>query len=297
MALRINPDPTINLLAALERTRRQEDRAVAQLASGRRVNTLSDDTPAAVAALRNRIQVGETDQFLRNVSSLRGLVETTENALNEVVLALTQAITLGVQGGNGTLSPENRLSIADEVRGIERQVLSLANLSFQGNYVFAGTEVKTPPFTSDAASPSGVRYDGNSSVNQAEIAPGQTVTPQLAGDRVFAKPGTDVFLALKNLASALETGEGVDTATVALRRAFDHVTAQRAFFGNALSTLETTESFLHREKVVLLQRENDLIGADLPQTATDLVQANQAREAVLAAGGRISQLNLIDYLR
>ena len=48
--MRINPNPTLDLLAALSLTQEDQQTALEQLASGRRVNKPSDD-PAAAAVL------------------------------------------------------------------------------------------------------------------------------------------------------------------------------------------------------------------------------------------------------
>ena len=132
-----------------------------------------------------------------------------------------------------------------------------------------------------------------------EIADGQMIQANLPGDTIFSDPTADAFLAIQNLIDTLETGTSGDVgnATTQLRQAFDHVNTQRTFYGNALNRLETTELFLNRETVELSRRENDLVGADLAASATILVQAQNARNALLAATSRISQLSLFDFLR
>lgn len=299
MTFRVNPDTIANLLAALEQTRYQEGQAFTQLASGRRVNALSDDPAAAAAAVQNRVQLGEADQFLRNISGVRGELSVAESALNDVVLGLTRAITLGVQGANSTASAADRKIIAEEVRGIKEQLFSVANLSYQDNYIFAGTAVATPPFVADPGEPSGVRYDGNATINSVEVSAGQTVTVGLPGSQVFQQPGADVFEALNNLIVGLETGttDDVSAATAQLRTAFDHVNHQRLIYGTTLNSLDRADDFLNQEKIELSRREIDLVAADLAATITNLARATDAREAVLAASGRISSLTLLDFLK
>jgi flagellin-like protein len=99
-------------------------------------------------------------------------LQTADATLSSVVTTLQRAISLGIQGANDTLSDANRLSIAQDVTGIQQQLLGLANLSFQGRFVFAGTNSKTPPFVVDATQASGVRYDENAVVNAVEVGEG-----------------------------------------------------------------------------------------------------------------------------
>ena len=72
------------------------------------------------------------------------------------VTAVTQAITLGVQGATGTLSSANRQQIVQNLQGIQSQLVQLANTAVGGNYLFGGTASTAPPYTLDPTNPSGV---------------------------------------------------------------------------------------------------------------------------------------------
>ena len=157
----------------------------------------------------------------------------------------------------------------------------------------------TQPFVFEGAAPSGVRYDGNTAVNSVEIATGQSLSVQLPGSQIFSNPAADVLQAIQDLITALESGtiSDVATATSQVEAAFDHVNTERAFFGTTLNRLEATESFLNRERIELSRQENDLVGADLAATLTDLSQRETARNALLAVTAKAAQLNLFDLLR
>ena len=196
--MRINPNITADLLAAIANAQQQQDTAMLQMASGRRVNKPSDDPTAAAILVQNEAQSSQADQYLRSVSSIQTQLQTTDSTLNSVVLALQRAITLGVQGANGTLSDSNRASVVGELTGIQQQLLSLANLTFQGQYVFAGTATQAPPFVADATQPSGVRYDGNAGTNSVAVGDGFAVQVNVPGSQIFAEPGSDMFQAVQS---------------------------------------------------------------------------------------------------
>jgi len=86
------------------------------------------------------------------------------------------------------------------------------------------------------------------------------------------------------------------TQTV-LRSAFDFITGQRIFYGNAVNQLNSTQSYLQQEQVTLKSQENTLIGADLTKAATDLTRATTAHDAALAAAAKILPTSLLDYLK
>ncbi len=295
--MRVNPDPSGDILAALTRSEQQQERAVMQLATGRRVNVPSDDPAAAAGMVNNRARSDQTDQFVRSISTITSLQQTADATLSSAVSALTRAINLGVQGANGTMSDADRQALAEEVRGIKTQMLSLANLSFQGSYVFAGTATQTAPFVADALMPSGVRYDGNQGVNEVTVGDGFNVAMNVPGSQIFTAPGGDVFQGLQDMINALETNGDVGATVVEVRAAFDHITAQRVFYGNTLNRMDAQQTFLKSSQVQLASEENSLVGADPAAAASQLASATSARDAALTAVGKMSQLSLFDYLR
>ena len=291
--MRINPNVTADLLASLANAQEEQNKAMLQMASGRRVNTPSDDPSAAAILVQNQAQSSQADQFLRSADSVQAQLQTTDSTLNSVVLALQRAISLGA---NGTLSDANRASVVGELNGIQDQLIGLANLSFQGQFVFAGTATQAQPFVADATQPSGVRYDGNAGTNSVAVGDGVSMQVNVPGSQIFAATGSDMFQAVHDLITALQSNTGIDTAVTGVRAAFDHVTAQRVFYGNAMNQLQSQQTYLNNDKLLLSQQENAVGGADLAAATTNLLSAQNARSAALAAAGKISQLSLFDYL-
>src|SRR5271165_3648334 len=152
--MRVNPNPLPDLLSALEQSQQQINSDTQQIASGQSVNVPSDNPAAAATLVRTADQTAEADQFLRSIGSVQGEMQNADSTLNSVVTTLQRAISLGVEGANGTLNSSDRAALATEVQGIQSQLLSLANLSYQGNFVFAGTATQTTPYVLDATSPS-----------------------------------------------------------------------------------------------------------------------------------------------
>jgi flagellar hook-associated protein 3 FlgL len=297
MGLRVNPNFQSEMIASLNRTRNSEDKALEQLSSGRRISTPSDDPSGTAALILTRAEYGANSQFASNISSLTSSLQVADSTLSSVVTALTRAISLATEAGNGTLTSDDRTAIAQEVTGIQQQVLSLANTEYQGNYLFAGTAINSQPFVQDAGSASGVSYKGNETINSVEVGAGQSVPTNLPGDQLFSSAQGDVFQALNDLVTALQNDTDTTTASTELQKAFASVNTQRTFYGTTLSRLNTAQTFLNNEKLQLDQTENDLIGADITAAASNFVQAESIRSATLQAAGKISQLSLLDYLR
>jgi flagellar hook-associated protein 3 FlgL len=187
-ATRVNPFAMPDLLAALENLQQQQDIATLELSTGSKINKPSDD-PAGAAQLTQIADLSsQADSFQRSISSINGILSTADSTLNLVGTALQRAISLGVEGANGTLSDSDRTAIASELSGIQSQLVSLANTSYQGQFIFAGT-ADTQPYVVDVTAPSGVRYAGNNGTNKVAIGttyriPDDSYGLEFTGDRV-----------------------------------------------------------------------------------------------------------------
>ena len=142
--MRVNPNTQADMLSYLQVSQNQEQTAIEQLATGLRVNQPSDDPAAAAANLVNSFQVASDDQYVQNIDSVQQAMSTADSTLSSVITQLTQAISLGVEGANGTLSDSDRQAIAQQVGGIQNQIFSLANTSFQGVYLFGEQQHRRP---------------------------------------------------------------------------------------------------------------------------------------------------------
>jgi flagellar hook-associated protein 3 FlgL len=295
--VRVNPNISNDLLSALSIAKQQEQTDLLQLASGRRVNSPSDDPAAAAILVQNHAQSSTDDQYLRSATSLQSELQTADSTLSSIVTTLDRATSLGVQGSTGTLSDTDRNALVGELQGIQSQLVSLANLSYQGQYLFAGTATTMQPYKADATVPSGVRYDGNGNTNEIAVGNGYNLQVNLPGSQLFSGSGTDMFQSIQDLISTLQSNSGVDTATAAVRASFDHITAQRVFYGNAMNQLSSQQTYLNNDKLQLSTQEDAVGGADMASTTTSLLNAQNAQTAALAAAGRITQTNLFDYLK
>jgi len=294
--MRVNPNPVPDMLAALSETQQQQQTAELQIATGKRVNSPSDDPAAAAVLVQNQDQTAEADQFLQSAGSIQGQLQTVDSTLSTVTTLLNRAISLGVEGGNGTLNSDDRAAIATELSGIQTQLLSAANLSYQGNYVFAGTASQTAPYVLDPSSASGVSYVGNLGKNSVTLGTDYKLATNLPGPQMFAASGTDMFQAMHDLITAVQSGTGVDAAMSELSAAYASISSQRVFYGNALNQLNSQQTYLNTQKVQLAQQETNAGGADLAAASTNLAAAQTAQQATLAAVARAEPMSLFDYL-
>jgi flagellar hook-associated protein 3 FlgL len=297
--MRVNPNPYPDLLAAVAQTQQQINTDEQQIASGQSVNVPSDNPAAAAVLVQYADQSSQADQFQRSLGSIQGEMQNADSALNSVITALQQAVSLGVEGANGTVNSADRAAIATQVQGIQSQLLSLANLSYQGNYVFGGTATQTTPYVLDASSPSGVTYQGNSGVNNLTLGSHFSLQTNLPGPQLFSASGTDMFQSIQDLITSLQSGNttSIGTAVTEVGATSSSIDTQRVFYGNGLNQLEAQQTYLSGETTQLAQQQNIVGGANMTAVITNLTTSQVALQATLESIGQTANNNLFDYLK
>jgi flagellar hook-associated protein 3 FlgL len=297
--MRVNPNPLPDLLALLNRNQQSIATDEQQIGSGQSVTVPSDNPAAAAILVQNTDQTSRADQFQRSIGSIQGEMQNADSALNSVITSLQQAISLGTEGANGTVNATDRGAIASQVQGIQGQLLSLANLSYQGSYVFAGTATQTAPYALDPNSPSGVTYAGNAGVNRVTVGEHLALPTNLPGSQLFSGSGTDMFQAIQDLITNLKSGNttGVGTAVNEINTAYNYIDSQRVFYGNAETQLSSQQTYLSSATAQLAQQANTVAGANLPAVISNLTTTETAQQATLEAIAGTSQTNLFNYVK
>lgn len=296
--MRVNPNMVPDVLAGLQQSQLAVNTALQEVSTGKSVSVPSDNPAASASMVQNSIETSDVDQFTQNASSVLSMVQTADSTLSSVVSSLTKAVSLGTEGANGTMSAADQQSIATEVQGILTSVVSMANTTYQGSYLFGGTASTQAPYTTDSSSASGYSYNGNNGVNSVVVGDNLTVQANIPGSQIFSNSSNDVLGSLSSLVTALQSGNNssIQSATNAVSSALSYVSQQRVTYGNTETQLNSQETYLQQETVTLTSQENSLVGVDMAQAATALAQAQTANSAALAAASKVLPTTLLNYL-
>jgi flagellar hook-associated protein 3 FlgL len=296
--MRVNPNQVPNILADLQQSQTTLNQALEEVSTGKSVNVPSDNPAAASEMVQNTIETANADQYTQNVTGVLSQVQAADSALSSVVSSLNQAISLGTEGANGTNSTANQQAIASQVQGILSSVVTQANVSYEGSYLFGGTATSQQPYTADSSSPTGYTYNGNSGQNSVAVGDSTNVQVNLPGSQIFSISTTNVLGSLSALVTALQGGNSsaIGTAVSGVTTALNYVSQQRIFYANADSQLNSQETYLQQETVNLSSQQTSLVGVDMAQAAINLSQAQTDNSAALAAAAKVLPDTLLNYL-
>ncbi|WP_454765883.1 flagellar hook-associated protein FlgL [Cupriavidus campinensis] len=175
-----------------------------QLGTGRRVLNPSDDPVAATRALGVSQAGAVNSQYTTSRKQANTSLGLEENTLQTVTTTIQNIQTLLVNAGNGTLSDNDRASLATTLQGQYDQLLGLGNADDgNGNYLFAGLQSSTAPFAKNAAG--GAVYQGDMGHQLLQV----DVSRQMeAGNN-----GAEVFMSVTGNAGYVLKGNAANTGT------------------------------------------------------------------------------------
>jgi flagellar hook-associated protein 3 FlgL len=272
-----------------------------ELASGVRINSLSDDPVSAGRNVLLLNQIQQDDSFTQSSSLLTGQLQVADSALGGVVSQLNEAISLATSANNGTMNASDVQSIASQLSGILREVESLANSNYQGQYIFAGGKTTSVPFSTDSTiAPAVTTYSGDSDINYVETPNGQRIQLNVAGNQIFVG-ATSLFGVLNSLIADFSSGT-VDSVraqqdTRSLTAALTYVSQQRVVIDNSMAQLTAATEAVTSEMTQLSAAQTDLMQADLATVATQLSLSKTQETALESVISQLGSGSLFDKLQ
>src|SRR4051812_47602982 len=168
-----------------------------QGSSLKRLRKPSDAPADVVSAMQLHAGIDRNGQYTRNLSDAQGWLGNADNALTGTFTQLQKVNDLVVQASNSSLDANARQGIATQIDAIRQTVIGLANTTYAGRPIFAGTA------GGDNAYDANGQYVGVSSAVERNIAPGQRIQVNVNGDTVFGPPGNDLFATLSQISNAV----------------------------------------------------------------------------------------------
>lgn len=155
-----------------------------QISTGKRVLSAADDPVAATRILNLQEDNALLSRYRDNITLATNNISEQESLLDATLVAVQRLEELTIQAGDGALSHQDRIAIAQETQEIYEQLVSIGNSqNARGEYLFAGSQAEQAPYT---IQPDGkVVYNGDEAEREVEIAGGSFVSIRDSGFDIF----------------------------------------------------------------------------------------------------------------
>lgn len=163
-----------------------------QIATGRRLNKPSDDPVDVTNDLGFREELKAREQYKRNIEDGIAFMGVTDTALVSMNSLMQRIKELGIQSSNDTYSAEERNYINQEVSQLLQQTITLIDSTYKGDYIFGGTNSKTPPYMLEQGTYTSAALvgSGTETIEDNSVAPPiTTITDILPGSAVVTSGG------------------------------------------------------------------------------------------------------------
>jgi flagellar hook-associated protein 3 FlgL len=294
-------------------------RAQSELITQKKLQNASDNPSGAVQVLRANQTLGEYDQFLRTITTVRSRLEVTDTVLGNFGNAIIRARELTVQMGNGALNASAREGIASEAEAILLSMQGLANsVDPDGARMFAGFKTETAPVAFNNVTRNGVSsrdwsYEGDTEVRLTAITEARNDFPTtITGESIFFSgydPATgnatdSVFDTMQKLVDigngGLAAGESMADAIGEIlgriQTFSDQAFTARADIGARLVEIDSTENATENSKLSLLKLKSEIEDVDISEAITRFTQQQTILEAARGSYARIQDLSLFEFL-
>lgn len=286
---------SIDFLREVSAQREALERATSEVSSGRKLLRPSDDPIGAERSVILQANSSRNDQYLTNAQRATSKLEHTDTIIDNIQTVLNKALELTVQGLSGSTTPDSRAILASQIGGLRDRVIGLANSTFQGNYLFAGSATTTLPYTDNAGV---VTYNGNAEAVYSRVDDAFLVQNNLTGPELFTAAG-DIFGVLSSIQQALTNN---DTTTLQqglndLRDVLSNSDVVRGKVGASLNYLESRVNTIRSENFRLATERSTVEDANMVESIVRLNQSQTALQASIGANARLLKLSLLDFLQ
>ncbi len=295
-------DATTQLyLSDIGRISDRMERAQRQLATGKRMNSVSDDPGSVTPLLETRSALGAVQQINMNLGRVKTEVDGATNGLQAAVTIMERVQVLGSQGVTDTATADSRQVIAGELGSLLEQLGGIARTNVEGRYVFSGDSDQTTPYNIDLtqADPIGT-YAGSAATREVEHPNGTRFSVALTAQTIFdaADPTQNVFHSVNDLRVAMQANDaaGIQTALAKVMTAGAHLNRQLAVYGTAQNKVADAIDYGSKMALQLQGEASTYEDADMTSAIVEFQSAQTQQQAALMIHSKMPRSSLFDYL-
>lgn len=319
-----------NMVRNIANNQERENKYQTQLSTGKKISVPSDDPVVASRALKLRTDVSKLEQYQKNISDAQSWLSATDETLGAIGKVLQTAREKMVQAANGTNTDEETRAIAQEIKHLRTQAIHLSNSSYSGRYIFSGFKTDQKLMVDDETSADfgkfAINVDSLGTATTAarsekifyEVGVGDNININITGGDLFNNRNT----------GTTNTGVAVAGETSSMIKMFDEAiyhmeidkTVEKDKFEKISACLDTMDAEIQnvlrvradvgaRQNRMDLTEDrmgNDLVNftksmslnedVDVAETIMNLKNEENVYQSSLAAGARIIQQSLVDFL-
>ena len=273
-----------NLSKSYERLAKLQE----QINTQKKYTKPSDDPVAAMLGMGYRTELNQIEQYSRNIGEANNWVDTTDATISQAVSALQRAREITVQASTGTLTADQRKSIAEELIQIKEHLTNLGDTQVGGKYIFNGIDTNVKPSEKSVYGAGEIKL---------EVFSGISIQINTNGQDLFGTALGDDGSIQKTIESLNKNDDSIDERLTDLDTTIDKFLSVQAKVGAVQNRVDLMSDRLKQQEVFateILSKNEDI---DIEKAILNLTTQESIHNAALSVGAKIIQPTLLDFLR
>ncbi len=299
LKMRITQNYSIqSILDRINNTRSRIYQLQSNLATGRRVNKISDDPEKIDTLLRYKNALKTNQLYQRNIENALEFMAWTSQALDDALNIVSSAKEIALKAGN-ILNDEEWSALSGQINQLLKELVDIGNTRFKDRYVFGGSYPSQQPFVlSSDESQVIVNPQGVGGKLRVEYGKSQIDTYNVSGEEAFLKD-VNIFQTLIDLRNAFVNK---DTNTVlGLMDKIDQSLNQLATTnGNLGAKMNRFDVYLQQYQTLeikLQEYQSKIEDTDVAKAISDLQMAETGLTTALQVLARTLNISLVDFMK
>ncbi len=284
-----------SFLNSVSASRAKIDKLNLQISTQKKINMMSDDPTGGASVLRLKGKLNDNAQYQTNITLASAMMTTTADSLNaasDVFVRLKESLTRA----SSASQPSDFNSFAGDVQQMFQELLNITNTSFNGKFIFGGTQTKDQPFTFDAATNTvAMNPNGTSGSIKLDVAPQTQEQTNISGNEAFSGDAAlnAVLSAYKALSSGTQPSAAVQQS---ITDAMDRLMTVSVKTGTTLNRLDTFQTQLESQSTSLQSIMSKVQDTDIAQAIVELQHQQTILDTSLKIGAQVIPKTLVDFI-
>ncbi|NOX36875.1 MAG: flagellar hook-associated protein 3 [Calditrichaeota bacterium] len=297
--MRVTQNYSINsLLRQVNYTRERINIYQRNLATGKRINQISDDPEKIETVIRYRRMLTLNQRFEQNIDNALDFMYFTSQVLDDSANVIARLKELAIQGVDSIGDDEWNAFVKQYDEMLDKLV-QLANSKFKDRYLFGGVNVNKAPFIlSPDRSRVDTNPDGVSGALKVELGNGKVDAYNVSGQEAFLSP-VNVFDVVIQVRDAFKNQDAqeINRLIPQLDAALDQILQENAKLGAKINRFQLLRQQYDSEDLRIQEFLSKIEDTDLAQTVVDLQMEQTALETALRALAQTVNISLVDFIR
>lgn len=311
-----------NLVKNMQNSYANYAKLTAQVASGKKINSMLDDSIQSVNIVNSKREVGRIDTWSENIKVLQNEINQSSATIDLLTENAQRAKDLATSVANNIYNKDSLQTVMDEVDNIISSMVSNANTNYDGKYIFSGTNTKTAPYTIEYSIDTngnktdeivGIKYNGTKVdgewKRELEIADGVFQNANVIGVEFLGEcsdgHSEGIFgdlIEFRNILKDIinnQNGASYEDITEQLdgfTNSIDKMIRANSKLGSVSSKLDMSQASLNNNKTNLTEKISNMEDVDLSEAVTNWYTSQYSYQASMQVFSAFNSMSLLNYM-